>query len=200
MKQRLMMAYHPKVQDMAWRRTRTLPPGCLLAMEDLVNEGMIALAQAIELFDPARRTKFWTYAARRVWGAMCDALRGVDFVPRSARRRMAAGTLPEVRMGSIEEVTARGESRDRRVADGLADPADRLSELIGRDAMQRLLGGLGRRERLIMTLYYVAGLKFKEISRVIGVCETRVHQIHGQTIQILREKLSQGEEEEQGNG
>ena len=49
---------------------------------------------------------------------------------------------------------------------------------------------LPERERLMMGLYYNDELNLKEIGEVLGVSESRVSQIHSQTIIRLRSKLS----------
>ena len=55
--------------------------------EDLHSEGFVGLLEARENFDPSRGVKFATFAVRRVEGAILDYLRGLDWVPRSARTR-----------------------------------------------------------------------------------------------------------------
>ena len=49
---------------------------------------------------------------------------------------------------------------------------------------------LPERERLLMGLYYNEELNLKEIGEVLGVSESRVSQIHSQTVIRLRSKLS----------
>lgn len=48
---------------------------------------------------------------------------------------------------------------------------------------------LPERERLLMSLYYNEDLNLKEIGEVLGVSESRVSQIHSQTMIRLRSKL-----------
>ena len=55
-------------------------------MDDIVNEGIIALMGAIEKFDPARNVKFVSYASLRVRGAIIDFARKQDWAPRSVRK------------------------------------------------------------------------------------------------------------------
>jgi len=55
-------------------------------MDDIVNEGIIALMGAIEKFDPSRNVKFVSYASLRVRGAIIDFARKQDWAPRSVRR------------------------------------------------------------------------------------------------------------------
>lgn len=55
-------------------------------MEDLVNEGLIALLDAVEKFDPEKKVKFETYASIKIRGAMIDYIRKQDCFPRRLKR------------------------------------------------------------------------------------------------------------------
>jgi len=55
-------------------------------MDDLVNEGLIALLDAVEKFDPEKKVKFETYASIKVRGAMIDYIRKQDCFPRRLKR------------------------------------------------------------------------------------------------------------------
>lgn len=55
-------------------------------VDDVVNEGVIALMEAIETYDPGRGAKFESYATLRVRGAIIDYVRSQDWVPRSVRK------------------------------------------------------------------------------------------------------------------
>lgn len=55
-------------------------------VDDVVNEGVIALMEAIETYDPERGAKFETYATLRIRGAIIDYVRSQDWVPRSVRK------------------------------------------------------------------------------------------------------------------
>lgn len=53
--------------------------------EDITNEGVIALINAVETFDPDRNVKFETYASLKVRGAIIDFVRKQDPVSRQVR-------------------------------------------------------------------------------------------------------------------
>ncbi len=55
-------------------------------MDDIVNEGLIALLDAVEKFDPQKKVKFETYASIKVRGAMIDYIRKQDCFPRRLKR------------------------------------------------------------------------------------------------------------------
>ncbi len=55
-------------------------------LEDIINEGLIVLAGAVEKYDP-EKGKFETYVAKRVRGMVIDLARQQDWVPRPVRKR-----------------------------------------------------------------------------------------------------------------
>jgi RNA polymerase sigma factor for flagellar operon FliA len=56
-------------------------------INDLINDGVFGLLDAIEKYDGSRAVKFETYAVTRINGAILDALRSLDWVPRTIRQR-----------------------------------------------------------------------------------------------------------------
>ena len=73
----------PMIRFVARKISAKLPPH--IDYEDLVSNGLIGLVDAIEKYDPKRNNKFKTYAEFRVRGAILDALRSQDWIPRSIR-------------------------------------------------------------------------------------------------------------------
>ncbi len=63
--------------------------GCL-SRDDLISHALLGLIEAVERYDPDRGVKFETYATTRIRGAVADALRAMDWVPRSVRQTQAA--------------------------------------------------------------------------------------------------------------
>ena len=59
-------------------------------VDELVAAGNLGLLDAIASFDPARGTRFETFAPLRIRGAMLDALREADHVSRLGRSRHKA--------------------------------------------------------------------------------------------------------------
>ncbi len=53
--------------------------------EDLYSYGAMGLIRAVDMYDPTRNVKFETYAIALIRGAVLEALRTEDWVPRSAR-------------------------------------------------------------------------------------------------------------------
>jgi RNA polymerase sigma factor for flagellar operon FliA len=80
-----VVAYSPLVKYVAGRMSTGLPAHVEEA--DLISYGLEGLINAIERFDLSREIKFETYAITRIKGAIIDALRALDWVPRSVRAR-----------------------------------------------------------------------------------------------------------------
>ena len=76
----------PHVKRIVHRIAIHLPPD--VELDDLMNAGIIGLIQAVERYDPARNTKFVTYAAFRIKGAVLSELRSRDFLSRSNRKKI----------------------------------------------------------------------------------------------------------------
>ncbi len=73
------------VKYVAGRISLNLPPN--VELNDLINDGIIGLIDAIEKYDDDRGVKFETYAITRIHGAILDSLRALDWVPRAVRQR-----------------------------------------------------------------------------------------------------------------
>lgn len=54
-------------------------------VDDIVNEGIIALMDVIEKFDTSKNTKFETYASIRIRGSIIDYVRKQDWIPRKVK-------------------------------------------------------------------------------------------------------------------
>src|SRR5262245_44115111 len=82
----LVVHYQRLVKYVVDRLAITRP--VILDVEDLVSYGNIGLLEAIDRYDAARGVKFETFAIRRIRGTIVDQLRALDWLPRSARRRV----------------------------------------------------------------------------------------------------------------
>lgn len=82
------------------------------------------------------------------------------------------------------------QGRDLPVSD-TATPDEELSDSQFRRLLVEAIGRLPEREQLVLSLYYERELNLKEIGAVLGVTESRVCQIHGQTLLRLR-SLTEG--------
>ena len=78
---------------------------------------------------------------------------------------------------------------DRHVIDSGSDPLSLLQDDRMRHALVDAIKKLPDREQLVMSLYYEEDMNLKEIAAVLGVTESRVCQLHSQSIARLRVKL-----------
>jgi RNA polymerase sigma factor for flagellar operon FliA len=84
-REEIVHRYLHLVKYVAGRASVNLPSN--VEINDLINDGIVGLMDAIEKYDDARGVKFETYAITRINGAIVDALRSLDWVPRAVRRR-----------------------------------------------------------------------------------------------------------------
>mgnify|MGYP005850288521 CR=1 FL=1 len=82
---RLIEQYAPLVKYVVGRLAIGLP--AILDYEDILSYGTIGLIEALDRFDPGKGVKFETYAISRIRGAIIDALRSLDRLPRSVRQK-----------------------------------------------------------------------------------------------------------------
>jgi RNA polymerase sigma factor for flagellar operon FliA len=78
---------------------------------------------------------------------------------------------------------------DRHVSEEGADPLSQLSDRRMREALVEAIKGLPEREQYVMSMYYEQDMNLKEIAAVLGVTESRVCQLHSQSIARLRAKM-----------
>jgi RNA polymerase sigma factor FliA len=84
MRDQLVMTHVDLVKAMASRLRRRLPSQ--VEVSELVSVGVLGLIDAATRYQPTLGVPFDAFARRRIQGAMLDALRGLDWVPRSVRR------------------------------------------------------------------------------------------------------------------
>jgi RNA polymerase sigma factor for flagellar operon FliA len=78
---------------------------------------------------------------------------------------------------------------DRHVADESANPMAMLQDHRMREALVAAIKNLPEREQFVMSMYYEHDMNLKEIAAVLKVTESRVCQLHSQSIARLRVKL-----------
>ena len=83
LRNRLIVHYLPIVRSAAVQ-LRSMA-GSLLEQEELIDQGVLALIECLERYDPDRGARFETFAFMRVRGAMIDYIRSQDWVPHRAR-------------------------------------------------------------------------------------------------------------------
>ncbi len=101
----LVIAHVGLVKAMAHRLAQRLP--AQVEMSDLISVGVMGLIDAAGRYRPSMGVPFDAFARRRVHGAMLDALRDLDWAPRSLRRmrRELDGAVAKLRAELKREPT-----------------------------------------------------------------------------------------------
>lgn len=223
----LLKQYQPLVRRMANHMMAKLPPS--VEVDDLIQVGMIGLADALSRYEAAQGVQFETFATQRIRGAMLDELRGNDWMSRGSRKsqkeiessvrrlehqlgrspsesEIAAdmgmaladyqSLLSKVRgtqLLYLEDLRHAGDDEDNfldhHVADEQADPMQLLRNQRLRDSLVTAIKSLPEREQYVMSMYYEQDMNLKEIAQVLNVTESRVCQLHSQSIARLRAKM-----------
>lgn len=186
-------------------------------INDLISDGVFGLMDAIEKYDSSRTVKFETYAITRINGAIIDALRSLDWVPRTIRQRtreldsayealeLELGRSPtrnelavrlQLSLDELDRLLERVRTRAivpleaaSAVLDDQSDVAGALEREEVRAELERAVDALPPQERIVIRGYYFNGQTLKEIKSVLGVSESRVSQIHAHAVRRLRLRL-----------
>ncbi len=113
-KDQLVQRFAPLVKRIAYHLMARLPSS--VQVDDLIQNGMMGLLDAINRFEAGMGAQFETYAAQRVRGAMLDGLRENDWLPRSLRRDFRR---IEVAISQLEQQYGRSPS-EQELADALS--------------------------------------------------------------------------------
>jgi len=93
----------------------------------------------------------------------------------------------------LEDMSHSGDEEDgfldRHLGDASADPLNLLRNERLRAALVTAIKNLPEREQYVMSMYYEQDMNLKEIAAVLDVTESRVCQLHSQSIARLRAKM-----------
>ncbi len=93
----------------------------------------------------------------------------------------------------LEDISGHGDDDDgfldRHMGASEPDPSSLLQDQRMRMALVEAIKNLPEREQQIMSMYYEHDMNLKEIAAVLGVTESRICQLHSQSIARLRAKL-----------
>ncbi len=218
--------YSSLVRRLAHQMIAKLPAN--VEIDDLIQVGMIGLADAMTRFDAAQGVQFETFATQRIRGAMLDELRGNDYLSRGTRKQQRTiesavhkleqrlGRAPAeseiakemgVTLGEYQELLGKVRGTqlvyledmsgdegdqdflDRHVVADNTNPLAQLQDQRMREALVEAIKVLPEREQYVMSMYYEHDMNLKEIAAVLKVTESRVCQLHSQSIARLRVKL-----------
>lgn len=96
-KQALVLRYLYIVKTIA-NQMRNVYTGSL-QMEDIINEGVIAIMKGLDRYDPERDNKFETFISRRIRGMIIDLVRKNDWMPRDFRKQVKAMEEQQAALG-----------------------------------------------------------------------------------------------------
>ena len=80
----MLRQYVPLVRRLAHHMIAKLPPN--VQIDDLIQVGMMGLAEALSRYQVAQGVQFETFATQRIRGAMIDELREGDWMSRGSRK------------------------------------------------------------------------------------------------------------------
>jgi len=120
----LVMEHVGLVKLLAHRLARRLPPQ--VEVSELMSIGTLGLIDAAGRYQPSLGVPFDAFARRRIHGAMLDALRELDWAPRSVRRmqRDLDDTLARLRY------TLGREPQDEEIAEALSLGAPEYAKML----------------------------------------------------------------------
>ena len=101
-------------------------------------------------------------------------------------------------MVSLDDVLALDDGavqREETISDDRLSALDIIEQEEEVNMVVSALKTLPERERLLLSLYYYEGLTLKEIGKVLGVTESRVSQLHGRALSLLRAELKNAMQE-----
>jgi RNA polymerase sigma factor FliA len=106
----MVMRHAELVKRIAYHLAGRLPAS--VEVSDLIQAGMLGLLEAASNYTADRGASFETYAGIRIRGAMLDALRKLDWAPRSVHRKARAAAQ------AVRELEAQfgREARDGEIA------------------------------------------------------------------------------------
>ena len=116
----------PLVRRIAHHMIAKLPPN--VELDDLVQVGMIGLAEALSRYESTQGVQFETFASQRIRGAMLDELRESDWMSRSSRKGQKD---IEVTMRRLEQTLGRA-PRESEIAEAMDLPLDEYQSLLGK--------------------------------------------------------------------
>ncbi len=88
LRENLIERYSSSVRYVVERIGAMIPPGVYQnRREDMLSAGLIGLMGAIEKFRPQLNVRFESYSGQRIYGAVMDELRDMDWAPRSLRQK-----------------------------------------------------------------------------------------------------------------
>ena len=208
--------YQPLVRRIASQIGSRLPANVML--DDLIQEGMTGLLDALQRYVPQPNQSFESYASMRIRGAIYDACRKEDILPRNQRDKIdelekvtqrleqSLGRLPseqEVAKAAGLEVNDYYQVLDSLFnvlpiddipenllpADLSAEPLEKFSSKQFLSQVVEILKVLPDNQKMVVALHYQEDLSYREIAAVMDLTPGRISQLHTQAMISIRAML-----------
>ena len=183
--------------------------------DDLYQEGMTGLIDALQKYTPTPDASFETYASLRIRGAMYDACRREDWIPRYQRDKVSTIQKEILRLQHVLQRQPKEQEVADAVGMSLADYQDALNnmshltliddvpeELLPRSEAEHtqdeifrkqvmtklsaLLPQLSGKQQMVLALHYQEDLSYRDIAKVMSLTPGRISQLHTQAMLSLR--------------
>jgi RNA polymerase sigma factor for flagellar operon FliA len=202
---RLILEHLEYVRQLLGKMLGGLPAG--VDIENLEAAGTLGLIESARKFDPARGVTFKTFAYNRIRGAIFDELRRNCPLSQqkmqqiSAVQRACESLQPPVTPEAIAKESGLSVSTVEECLEAVRltqpEPWNDLKCMVHdrwnpsvhqtpeaeaeRNEVKEILAEgieeLPERERLVVTLYYLEDLRYKEIGKVLNLSESRVSRL-----------------------
>jgi RNA polymerase sigma factor for flagellar operon FliA len=211
--------YAPLVKKIAYQIVSRLSAN--VEVDDLIQEGMTGLLDALQRYKPQPNLSFEVYAKTRIRGAIYDSCRQNDVLPRHQRDQLTAlekatrsleqtlGRAPEDHeiaeaaelsleeyfavLGSMVNLMPLDELPENMVpAEHNVDPMQHLVIKQLGVSIEQVLKALPKKEQLVVSLHYQEELAFKDIASVLDLTPGRVSQLHTQAMVRIRAHIAKG--------
>ncbi len=196
-----------------------------IQMEEIINEGVIAVMRGIDRYDISRHNKFETYIAMRLRGMIIDMIYKNRYLPRefkkkgmaveNARNELAAslgrtpsdeevaqhihidvGKLRKIQdkmnlmnvlsLDMVTEESESGWSVQLASQDTSKQPEEHYLDGEASRVLAQAVEKLEKKEKTVISLYYVENLNMREIAAVMNVSQSRISQLHSAAIRKLK--------------
>lgn len=141
----------------------------IISLEDLIQEGMLGLLDAVGRYDPERDVTFRPYAQMRIAGSIIDFIRR-EF-PYLALTHALSEDEEEVKLSRIPNTNSLSSMETR---------------LIIKDVFNSLEDG----DKLILYLLYFGDLSIREVGSITDIPKSTIHTTHKTILAKIQEKLN----------
>ena len=167
-------------------------------IDDIINEGVLAIMTAIDKFDINKHVKFETYISKRIRGILSHQLGRTPTDEEVANHLQISikkykedlgktGTFNLLSLDMLMEEEGVGQKSGGILKNtNELLPEQYLQKKETAAALKEGLASLREKEQMVLSLYYINELNMKEISVVMQVSEPRISQIHANAIRKLR--------------